>query len=83
MKPLTEERRRLAAAAVGRAESIAQRYARVFPAQGDEIRSAADWAIVKAAASYEPDRGQTWVRWSNLKINGTIRGGIPRSHAER
>lgn len=75
MKTLTAYQKALATEAVGRAEAIADWYARRHPA-GDEIRSAAQWATIRAASHYVPDTDRVWERWCNHNVRLDIRRAL-------
>lgn len=70
---LDESTRILAAAAAIKAKGITERYKKKCPRIADEIESAATWGAVRAANTYRPDGGQSWDRWSDLCIEGSVR----------
>lgn len=68
MEPLSDEQKALAAASVARAERIAQRYATLFPEEGDEFKSEAYLAATLAAAKYDPEKSQSGESWVALCV---------------
>jgi len=72
IEPLTEAQQCLAAEAVGRADRIAERYAKIFPKHEQEFKSSALWGVMRAASSFDPDKGDIWERWSALAMEGEI-----------
>lgn len=76
MDPLTEQQKRLADEAVGRARKIADRYSRVFPEHAEALRSSAAWGAIRAASSFKHEG--VWDRWSALCIRSEIRHCLAR-----
>jgi len=70
---LNEERRALAAKSVGHAERISKRWEWSFPEHVEDLKSSALWGVVRAAATYEVDKGQTWDRWLAACVNGEMK----------
>ena len=73
MEALDPLQRALASRAVNRADAIAAKYARVFPHNTDDIKSAAYWGAVKAATEYDKARAESslwskWSKWANYRI---------------
>lgn len=64
--------RNLASEAAIKAKGITERYKKKFPKIEDEIESAASWGAVRAANTYRPDGGQSWDRWSQRCIKGSL-----------
>src|SRR5215212_4336891 len=83
MERLTEQQQALAEEAVSRAKRIAERYARIFPEHAEDFESSANWGVVRAASSYEPDKNGVWERWSSLAIRGEIKDFLDNSYHKR
>jgi DNA-directed RNA polymerase specialized sigma24 family protein len=77
--------RALATNAVGTAEQIAAKYAKVFPQNADDIESSAYWGAVKAATEYDAARSEnvTWRNWSKFRISNEIRDFLRSSWVQR
>ncbi|SIO37182.1 RNA polymerase sigma factor, sigma-70 family [Singulisphaera sp. GP187] len=83
MDRLTEEKKALAEKSVSRAEHIARRYARIYPLHEDELKSRATLGVVRAAASFEPNKNGVWKRWAGLQIRGEIKDYLRKLGPER
>ena len=82
IEPLNEIQQELAIESVERAEKIAERYSRIFPQHAQEFHSSALWGVMRAASSFDPDKGQIWERWSRLSINGEIKDFLSGSYVK-
>ncbi len=71
--PLTEEQQRLASQYLPLARSMAQRLARYWPAEREELESTAYMALVEAAQSFDPDRKVGFGTFARFRIRGALR----------
>lgn len=83
MKQLDRARQILAEKAMKRAGDIARRYAQLFPGDEDDFRSSAAWGVIRAAASFDQEGGETWERWSSMCVRGEIRDFLQSAHMRR
>lgn len=82
MERLTDEQRERASDSVLLAESVAARYTRIFPEYEQDLRSAASYGAVRAAATYTPEMNGVWERWSGLCISGEIKDFLNSSYCK-
>lgn len=84
MEPLTTDQQELAGKGIKTANRIAQRYAKVFPEHAEDLESSATWGTVRAASSWNPDKGACWNRWLiksvRLEVQKFLRSGYVRHH---
>lgn len=71
--PLNEDQRRLASQYLPLARSLAQRIARYWPDQRDELESTAFMALVEAAQSFDPERKVGFATFARFRIRGALR----------
>lgn len=76
LDPLDDRRRALAGGFYGRALAIAASLARGLPSHvHDDVRSAAGWGCVYAAATWEPGRGD-WEPYAYHKVRAKVLDAI-------
>jgi RNA polymerase sigma factor (sigma-70 family) len=83
MNPLTTEQQELAADGFKPATDIAKRYAKLFPEHADDIESSAAWGSIRAAATWDYDKGAMFGRWLDMCVNSEIQNFIDRSKIRR
>lgn len=71
--PLTAEQQGLARRYVPMARSLAKPLKRMWPSEGDEFESAALFALVEAAQSYDPSRNVKFSTFARYRIWGAMR----------
>jgi RNA polymerase sigma factor (sigma-70 family) len=83
IEPLNAKQQILAEEALQRADKIAQRYSRIFPEHVDDIKSSASYGAIRAASSFEPDKGGVWDRWLAVCVKGEIQSCLDRPDIQR
>lgn len=71
--PLTGEQQDLAARYVPMAKSLAKPLKKAWPAEGEEFESAALFALVEAAQSFDPSRNVKFATFARYRIWGALR----------
>lgn len=71
--PLTEDQRDLAERYMPLARSLSKPYKKAWPTARDEFESAACFALVEAAESFEPGRGVRFATFARHRIRGALR----------
>ena len=80
MVSLNEEQKTLASKSYRSTMNMTRRYKRQYPQFADDIESSAYWGLIRAAASYDKDRGQAWRKWATQCVHGEMREFLSGKH---